>query len=138
MKKILSAAFALLTLTLLISCASVKEIPEDKTAAQIIQMGQNSVSVSDYQSALLCYSTTIERFGTNPAVYAEARYEMGNVYLKQKIYDKAYGVFKELLDLYSTNGAIFPPAYKKLSQLCIKQIPEKTLAELRTQFNSSY
>ena len=54
MKKILSAAFALLTLTLLISCASVKEIPEDKTAAQIIQMGQNSVSVSDYQSALLC------------------------------------------------------------------------------------
>lgn len=138
MKKFLLATLALLSAAVFISCASLKEIPEDKSAAQIIQMGQNAVSVTDYKSALLCYSTTIERFGTDPSIYAEARYEMGNVYLKQKKYDKAYGVFKELLDLYALNGSIFPPAYKKLSQICIKQIPEKTLADLRKQYNSEY
>lgn len=138
MKRFLLAAFALFTASLFISCATVKEIPEDKTSAQIIQMGQNAVTAADYKSALLCYSTAIERYGTNPAVYAEARYEMGSVYLKQKRYEKAYGVFKELLELYDSNGSIFPPAYKKLSQICISRIPEKTLADLRKQFNSNY
>lgn len=138
MKKIFFATIALFTAALFVSCASVKEVPEDKTAAQIIQMGQNAVSAGDYKSALLCYSTTIERFGSNPATYVEARYEMGNVYLKQKRYENAYGVFKEILDLYSINASVFPPAYKKLSQLCITKIPEKTLVNIRKNPENTY
>lgn len=131
MKKIILATLILLSAAVLVSCASIKEIPEDKTSAQIIQMGQNSVSVSDYKSALFCYQTAIERFGTNPTVYAEAKYEQGHVYLKQKKYEKAYQSFDELINIYEYNPGIIPPAYKKLAQIGITKIPAKKLAEIQ-------
>ena len=133
MKKIILATLILLSAAVLVSCASIKEIPEDKTSAQIIQMGQNSVSVSDYKSALFCYQTAIERFGTNPTVYAEAKYEQGHVYLKQKKYEKACQSFDELINIYEYNPGIIPPAYKKLAQIGITKIPAKKLAEIQKQ-----
>ena len=133
MKKIILATLILLSAAVLVSCASIKEIPEDKTSAQIIQMGQNSVSVSDYKSALFCYQTASERFGTNPTVYAEAKYEQGHVYLKQKKYEKAYQSFDELINIYEYNPGIIPPAYKKLAQIGITKIPAKKLAEIQKQ-----
>ena len=107
------------------SCNTVKFIPEDKTSAQIIQMGQNAAGSASYKSAIFCYETVIERYGTNPAIYAEARYETGYVYLKQKKYEKAYTVFTELLQLYDAMGSAIPPAYKKLSEIGLEKIPEK-------------
>ena len=118
---ILTSLFILFALT---ACNTIKFIPEEKTSAQIIQMGQNACSVRSYKSAILCYETAIERFGTNPAVYAEAKYEIGYVYLKQKKYAKAYSAFTELLELYDAMGSAIPPAYKKLSEIGIEKIPE--------------
>ena len=119
---ILSAFSLMIFMT---SCTTIKEIPEDRTAAQIIQMGQNYASSSSYASAIVCYETAIQRYGTNPATYAEAKYEIGNVYLKQKKYDKAYKSFSELLELYDMAGAAIPAAYKKLAEIGIEKIPEK-------------
>ena len=131
MKRIIIFAAVIAVTTLFISCRTIKEIPEEKTAAQIIQLGQNCIGVSDYKSAVFCYETAIERYGSNPAVYVEAKYELAHTYLKQKKYDKAYEIFTELLDLYDKYGTALPGAYKKLCNIGMSQIPEKKLAELQ-------
>ena len=131
MKKIITLAAFLAVASLFISCKTLKEIPEDKTSAQIIQMGQNYVGNSDYKSAEFCYNTVIERYGTDPAIYVEGKYELGRVYLAQRKYDKAYYTFTELLDLYDKYPAMLPGSYKKLCNISLSQIPEKRLAELK-------
>ena len=131
MKKIITLAILLAAGTLFISCKTLKEIPEDKTSAQIIQMGQNYVGVSDYSSAEFCYNTVIERFGTDPAIYVEAKYELGRIYLSQRKYEKAYNTFTEILDIYDAYGMMLPGAYKKLCNISISQIPEARLQELQ-------
>ena len=131
MKKFITFAALLAVSALFISCRTLKEIPEDKTSAQIIQMGQNYVGNGDYKSAEFCYNTVIERYGSDPAIYVEGRYELGRVYLTQKKYDKAYSIFTELLALYDDYAAMLPGSYKKLCNISISQIPEKKLAELQ-------
>jgi len=130
MKKLILLSMTLFVSLFLTSCASIKEIPQDKTSAQIIQMGQNAVSSADYSSALFCYETAISRYGNNPNVYAEAKYEQGHVYLKQKKYEKAYETFNELIAMYDYNASVLPPAYKKLAQIGINKIPAKKLETL--------
>ena len=96
--------------TIFISCKTITEIPMEKTSAQIIQMGQNAVTSADYKSAEFCYKTALERFPTNPQVLVEAKYELGNVYLKQKKYALAYAEFSQLLELYDSAPTSYPSA----------------------------
>lgn len=127
MKKTLFLSIFALILPVFFSCTSVKEVPQEKTAAQIIQMGQNSVTAGDYKSAEICYKAALERFGTQPQVFAEAKYELGNVYLKEKKYDAAYTEFSQLLSIYDENPVAFPSAYKKLANIGISKIPESKI-----------
>lgn len=113
-----------------ISCKTIKEIPQEKTAAQIIQMGQNYVTFGDYKSAEFCYKEALARFYENPQILAEAKYELGNVYLKQKKYDLAFNEFSQLLNMYDENPTIYPSAYKKLSNIGLSKIPKNKLQEL--------
>ena len=131
MKKFITLAALFAVSMLFFSCRTLKEIPEDKTSAQIIQMGQNYVSYSDYKSAEFCYETVIDRYGTDPAIYVEARYELGRIYLAQKKYDKAYATFNEVLTIYDSYAAVLPGSYKKLCNISINQIPAAKLAELQ-------
>ena len=131
MKKLLISTALFAATLLLLSCKTIKEIPEDKTSAQIIQMGQNSVSVSDYKSAVFCYETAIERYGSDPALYVEAKYELAHTYLKQKKYDKAYTIYNEILELYDAYGTTLPGAYKKLCLISLEQIPTAKLQEIQ-------
>ena len=133
MKKLIKIA-ALITIALtFFSCKTLKEIPEDKTSAQIIQMGQNYVGIGDYKSAEFCYNTVIERYGSDSLIYVEGRYELGRVYLSQKKYDKAYEIFTELLALYDDYAAMLPGSYKKLCNISISQIPEIKLQEIKAK-----
>ncbi len=125
MKKSALLLSSLGLLFLMTSCTTIKYIPEEKTSAQIIQMGQNAAATNSYSSAIYCYETVIDRYGTNPAIYVEARYEIGYVYLKQKKYDSAYKTFSEILQLYDSMGPVLPAAYKKLSEIGLEKIPEK-------------
>ena len=111
----------------LFSCASIKEVPENLSAAQIIQMGQNSLESGDYKSAELCYNTVIERYGSDPAIYVEAKYELGNAFYKAKKYQEAYDNFSELLDIYGYSQGNLPGAYKKLAKIGIEKIPENKI-----------
>ena len=113
--------------TIFISCKTITEIPMEKTSAQIIQMGQNAVTSADYQSAEFCYKTALERFPANPQVLVEAKYELGNVYLKQKKYALAYAEFSQLLELYDSAPTAYPSAYKKLAQIGISKIPNNKI-----------
>lgn len=131
MKKIIAISGLITISLMLLSCRTIKYIPEDKTPAQIIQMGQNCVGNSDFVSAAFCYETVIDRFGNDPAIYVEANYELGHTYLKQKKYDKAYTIFNELLDLYDQYGTALPGSYKKLCTIGLSQIPEKKLESLQ-------
>lgn len=130
MKKTLFSLITLFSVLACFSCATVKEIPEDRTTAQIIQLGQNAVSNGDYKSAIFCYQTVIDRFGSDPAIYVEAKYELGHVYSKQKKYTQAYNIYTEILEMYDVNPYL-PAAYKKLCQIGINNIPENKLKELQ-------
>ena len=127
MKKLLILVPLVAISILLISCKTITEIPMEKTSAQIIQMGQNAVTSADYKSAEFCYKTALERFSTNPQVLVEAKYELGNVYLKQKKYALAYAEFSQLLELYDSAPTAYPSAYKKLAQIGISKIPHNKI-----------
>ncbi len=136
MKKIITLAALISIAFTFFSCRTLKEIPEDKTAAQIIQMGQNYGGVSDYKSAEFCYNTVVERYGSDPSIYVEAKYELGRVYLAQHKYEKAYNIFTELIDLYDSYGTMLPGSYKKLCNISINQIPELRLQEIQAKNGS--
>ena len=112
------------------SCSSTDAIPDDLTARQLIQRGQDSFESKNYKSALQYYDAAVERYGSDASVYVEAKYEMGHIYLKQKKYSYAKGIFDELVDLYSNvlPGQL-PGAYYKLAQIGLSKIPEGTVAE---------
>lgn len=125
MKKTFISIAAFLAVLTLSSCATVKEVPENLSAAQIIQLGQTAFEQSDYKTAELYYKTVLDRYGTSANVLVEAKYELAHVYLKQKKYDQAYPIYTEILNLYEENYAgSLPQAYKKLAQIGINQIPE--------------
>lgn len=125
MKKIIFTLF-LITLTgLSISCKTTKEISEDLTAAQIIQLGQDAFESSNYKEAERCYKTVLERFASETATYVEAKYELGHIYIKTKKYDLAKACFTEILEIYDKDTyASLPGSYKKLSQIGLSKIPE--------------
>ena len=106
-------------------CNTLKTVPEDLSAAQIIQQGQNYFGLGDYKSAETCYSTVIDRYGDDISTYVEARYELGHLFLKTRDYRRAYAAFTEILELYEESAAgTLPASYKKLAQIGINRIPE--------------
>ena len=125
MKKTIVILTALIASFTLFSCATVKEIPADKTPAQILQLGQNASAAGSYKGAELCFQTAIERFGnTNPAVFVEATYELGHIYQKQGKYDKALECFNSVLDMYEAFPYQLDPAFKKLCEIGLAKLPD--------------
>ena len=127
--KIISVVLTVFSFVL-VSCASASAIPEDLSARQLIQRGQDSLEDGDYKRSLGYLNAAVERYGSDASVYVEAKYEMGHIYLKQKKYSYAKGIFDELVDLYSNvlPGQL-PGAYYKLAQIGLSKIPEGTVAE---------
>ncbi|MCQ2597485.1 MAG: hypothetical protein MJ181_06495 [Treponema sp.] len=111
----------------LASCKTtgIQDIPTDLTAAQLLQKGQDAEAANQYKNAEAYFMATIQRFGLDNAIYVEARYELGNCFLKEKKYDSAKACFTEIVSIYE-NAAIgtIPPAYLKLAQIGLNKIPE--------------
>lgn len=127
MKKI----FILLSVLLgFISCSTVKEIPSDLSAAQLIQLGQNAFESKNYKAAEKYFITTIQRFGTNTNNYIEAQYELAHLYNTTKQYQKAYNIFNEILQMYDYSFDL-PGAYKKLCQIGLSKIPKEKIAQFQ-------
>ena len=133
MKKIstLICILALTVVTLsLTSCQTVKDIPEDLTAPQILQRGQSYCDAADYKNAEACYLATIDRYGDDTNTYIEAKYELSHLYMKTRNYEKARAGLEEILELYSYAPAgSLPAAYKKLAQLDMEKLPNRSEEE---------
>ena len=112
------------------SCQTLKDIPEDLTAPQLLQRGQAYADASDYKNAEACYLATIDRYGDDTNTYIEAEYELAHLYMKMKKYDKARAVLEEILEIYdyATPGSL-PAAYKKLAQIDMEKIPNHSEEE---------
>ena len=132
MKKIivLLSIIAMAGGVLFTSCQTLKDIPEDLTAPQLLQRGQAYADASDYKNAEACYLATIDRYGDDTNTYIEAEYELAHLYMKMKKYDKARAVLEEILEIYdyATPGSL-PAAYKKLAQIDMEKIPNHSEEE---------
>ncbi|WP_407426907.1 tetratricopeptide repeat protein [Treponema sp.] len=119
--------FSIAFTALLSSCTSTpKEIPEDLTAQELIQKGQAAFENGKYKESLRYYNAVTERYADSPAVYVEATYEIGHVFMKQKKYEQAEEVLTSLIELYQkAQPGTLPGAYQKLSQLELDKIAEK-------------
>lgn len=109
------------------SCSSSpKEIPEDLTAQELIQKGQDAFERRKYKESLRYYNTVIERHSNATTQYLEANYEIGHLFMKQKKYDQAKTVFEQLISYYDNSipGSL-PGAYYKLAQNEMEKIKEK-------------
>ena len=101
------------------SCASTPdpELTDSTTPREIIQYAQTSYDKGKTQKALEYYDILIKRFGTNTALYVEAKYEIGHIQMKEKYYSKARVNLQEVVDIYSgaRNGSI-PGAFYILAK----------------------
>lgn len=127
MKKIIILLSVLLGF---ISCSTVKEIPSDLSAAQLLQLGQNAFESKNYKAAEKYFITTIQRFGTNTNNYIEAQYELAHLYNTTKQYQKAYNIYNEILQMYDYSFDL-PGAYKKLCQIGLSKIPKEKIAQFQ-------
>lgn len=96
------------------------------SAQELIQKGQAEFENGHYKASLMYYNAVTERYAEDPAVYIEATYEIGHLYLRQKKYDKAEVVLQEILDIYANaQPGTLPGAYNKLAQISMDKIKEK-------------
>ena len=124
-KNILFAACGCAAL-LIASCNTIPIIPNDATPTQLIQWGQDSMEVLNYSAAEAYYNAVIQRYGMDTAIYIEANYELGHMYLKRRRYEKAYAHFKEIEEIYEyAEIGVIPAAFKKLTQIEMEKIPAK-------------
>ena len=130
MKKLALILSTFVVLLGISSCSSVKDIPTDLSAAQLIQLGQNAFDSKNYKASEKYFLTTIQRYGANTHTYIEAQYELGHLYLATKQYKKAYNIFNEILTMYDYSFDL-PGAYKKLAMIGIEKIPSDILNSLQ-------
>lgn len=120
MKKII---LVLCVSLLFASCTTVKNIPEDLTAAQLIQKGQDSLVAGQYSNAETYLKTAIQRFGDDPATYVEVRYELANLYYKSHKKAEAAAMYQEIIDMYdSVEYGTLPTAYKRLAEIGLQKL----------------
>lgn len=116
MKKISALILAAITFAF-ISCHSQDfAIPPEATSLEIIQQAQTAFDKGKKQRAIECYETLIQRYGNNPAIYVEARYEIAHIYVKQKKYKEAEPILIELKEIYDSSApGMLPGAYRKMA-----------------------
>lgn len=134
MKKIIILLSVIATFFCLVSCSSVKNIPEDLTQAQLLQLGQTAYGNGNFSAAESYFLAEINRYGSDINAYIEGKYELAHLYLKKKDYKKAYPIYTELLELYDyAQAGDLPPAFKRLSQIDMEKIPADKLAVLEAK-----
>ena len=124
--KIKNIAGFLFAAVLALSCASRPVvIPDDLTAAELIQRGQEASDRNRYNISLQYYAAIIERYPMDIDSVCAAEYEIAFIHYKQKKYDMAKIEFTDLLERYNIpDEALLPPQFKILSQKILDKITE--------------
>ncbi|MDR2019547.1 MAG: hypothetical protein LBQ14_02155 [Treponema sp.] len=125
--RIFQFAGAVLGAALLVACASRPiSIPDDITAEELIQRGQEASDRNRYKQSLQYYEAILDRFRTNTDLICAAEYEIAFIHYKQKLYAQSRSEFEGLLARYDDSDAeLLPPQFKILTEIVLKQITEK-------------
>jgi outer membrane protein assembly factor BamD (BamD/ComL family) len=109
---------------LLASCSSGPvNIPDDITAAELIQRGQEASDRNRYAISLQYYEAIFERFPSDLASVCAGEYEIAFIHYKQKKYAEAKDEFTDLLARYEDpDEELLPPQFKILSTKALKKI----------------
>ena len=119
-------AFAILT-ALAVSCVSTRpvEVPDNLTAAELIQRGQEASDKNRYDVSIQYYEAVIERFSYDIDNIIAAEYEIAFIHYKQKNYVQAKNEFNRLLARYNIpDQELLPAQYKVLSNIVMGKIEE--------------
>ena len=124
---------ASVALVLFSSCASKPVvIPDDITAAELIQRAQESSDKEDWENAILYYETARDRFGSDPSVLVACEYETAFIHYKQGKLQLAEQEFTALIEKYeSAEGAALPPSYLILTRKVLPKVQEKLKSDLK-------
>jgi outer membrane protein assembly factor BamD (BamD/ComL family) len=106
------------------SCASgPADIPDDITAAELIQRGQEASDKNRYEISLRYYETILERFPDDLGNVCAAEYEIAFIHYRQKKYAEAKDEFTALLARYEDpDEELLPPQFKILSAKILEKI----------------
>jgi outer membrane protein assembly factor BamD (BamD/ComL family) len=115
---------ALVLFPVLYACSSGPlVIPQDLTAAELIQRGQEASDRNRYAVSLTYYETILERFPNDLDNVCAAEYEIAFIHYKQKKYPEAKDEFASLLARYdSPDEELLPPQFKILSTKILAKI----------------
>lgn len=118
---------ASVALALFSSCASEPPaIPEDVSAAELIQRAQEASDRSDWETAIRYYETARARFGTDATVLVACEYETAFIHYKQGQFALAEEEFTALIAKYeSAEGSSLPPSYLILARKVLPTVQEK-------------
>jgi outer membrane protein assembly factor BamD (BamD/ComL family) len=98
-------------------------IPDDITAAELIQRGQEASDRNRYVVSLQYYEAIRERFPNDLVNVCAAEYEIAFIHYKQKKYTEAKDEFTDLLARYEDpDEELLPPKFKILSTKIIAEI----------------
>jgi hypothetical protein len=116
-----------LTALLAAGCASGPEnVPDDISAAELVQRGQEASDHYRYEQALQYYQLILDRFGYNIDMVCTAEYEIAFIQYKQKKYQDAWDGLNALLLRYEGPDAeLLPPQFKRLSEIVLERISER-------------
>ena len=100
-------------------------IPDDISAMELIQRGQEASDRNRFANALQYYEEVLVRFPMDIDNIIAAEYEIAFIHYKQKRYDTAKIGFNELLERYNTpDEELLPPQFKILSNIVLERIEE--------------
>lgn len=110
------------------ACQTVPDpatIPTDLTVAELKQNGQTALDSNNFRAAEVYYQTIINRFGTDLAVRTAAEYEIAHLHVKQKRWNEARPMLKEIIARYDSDADMkLPRNFLVLAKNDLKKIPE--------------
>ncbi|GHV86824.1 lipoprotein [Spirochaetia bacterium] len=125
--KLYSIMFLAVIMVTVAACATGPvNIPNEMTAAELIQRGQEASDRNRYNVALQYYQALLDRNITNIDLVCAAEYEIAFIHYKQNKYTDAKDEFNALLERYETpDQELLPQQFKTLSRIVLEQIAEK-------------
>jgi len=118
--------FALAAALLLSACATVINISEELSPAELIQRAHEAMDKNRYNTAIQYYQALHERNRSNIDLMITAEYHIAFIHYKQKKYEQSRFEFNTLLAHYNTpDEELLPQHFKKLSQIVLNSIDEK-------------
>lgn len=119
-KTILITLAAAAFIIMFTSCQTLpKNVPEDLSQADLIQLAQDSYEVGNTAASKYYYEVIVERFGDDPASRVIAQFEIAHLDIKKGNSKAARPLLEEIIATFDENPelAYIVPEYLKLAKI---------------------